>query len=170
MFESTVSWLTVPITLSRSFGKKITRRETPMSSSPRFSVYPTADGYVYVAGGNDKQWNALTLLPGFETLAQEGYRKNAGRIAGVKKLNQEISAITRKFVSAELISLFNQIGVPISEIHGIDQVVQDPRVARNLLRTKDPKTGLEITLAPPPHYRVPEIQRRAAFLAPLWGT
>ncbi len=151
MFESTVSWLTVPITLSRSFGKKITRRGNTHEFFAPVSVYPTADGYVYVAGGNDKQWNALTQLPGFESLAQEQYRKNAGRIAEVKKLNQEISAITRKFGSAELISLFNQIGVPISEIHSIDQVAQDPLVVKNLLKAKDPKTGLEITLAPPPN-------------------
>jgi len=84
MFESTVSWLTVPITLSRSFGKKITRRGNTHEFFAPVSVYPTADGYVYVAGGNDKQWNALTQLPGFEALAQEGYRKNAGRIAEVE--------------------------------------------------------------------------------------
>ena len=151
MFESTVSWLTVPITLSRSFGKKITRRGNTHEFFAPVSVYPTADGYVYVAGGNDKQWNALTQLPGFETLAQERYRKNAGRIAEVKNLNQEISAITRKFGSAELISLFNQIGVPISEIHSIDQVAEDPLVVKNLLKAKDPKSGLGITLAPPPN-------------------
>ena len=41
--------------------------------------------------------------------------------------------------------------MPISEIHGVDRVVQDPLVARNLLRSKDPKTGTELTLAPPPN-------------------
>ena len=50
-----------------------------------------------------------------------------------------------------MIDLFNKIGVPISEIHSIDQVAQDPLVVKNLLKAKDPKTGLEITLAPPPN-------------------
>ena len=45
MFESTVSWLTVPITLSRSFGKKITRRGNTHEFFAPVSVYPTADGY-----------------------------------------------------------------------------------------------------------------------------
>jgi formyl-CoA transferase len=151
MFESTVSWLTVPITLSRSFGKKITRRGNTHEFFAPVSIYPTADGYVYVAGGNDKQWNALTEVPGFESLAQEGYRKNAGRIAEVKKLNQEISAVTRRYQSSELIEIFNKIGVPISRIHSIDQVAQDPLVVKNLLKAKDPKSGLGITLAPPPN-------------------
>ena len=151
MFESTVSWLTVPITLSRSFGKKITRRGNTHEFFAPVSVYPTADGFVYVAGGNDKQWKALTQVPGFESLEREAYQKNAGRIAEVKKLNQEIAAVTRRYKSAELIEIFNKIGLPVSRIHSMDQVAEDPLVMKNLLRAKDPRSGLGITLAPPPH-------------------
>lgn len=151
MFESTVSWLTVPITLSRTFGKKITRRGNTHEFFSPVSVYPTVDGYVYVAGGNDKQWAALTQVPGFEALGREAYRKNAGRIADVKNLNREMAAATSKYPSAELIEIFNRIGVPISRIHDLDRVGQDPLVVRNLLQARDPKSGLTVTLAPPPH-------------------
>jgi crotonobetainyl-CoA:carnitine CoA-transferase CaiB-like acyl-CoA transferase len=151
MFESTVSWLTVPITLSRTFGKKITRRGNTHEFFSPVSVYPTVDGYVYVAGGNDKQWAALTQVPGFEALGREAYQKNAGRIADVKNLNREMAAATSKYPSAELIEIFNRIGVPISRIHDMDRVGQDPLVVKNLLQAKDPKSGLTVTLAPPPH-------------------
>jgi formyl-CoA transferase len=151
MFESTVSWLTVPITLSRTFGKKITRRGNTHEFFSPVSVYPTVDGYVYVAGGNDKQWAALTQVPGFEALGREAYQKNAGRIADVKNLNREMAAATSKYTSAELIEIFNRIGVPISRIHDMEGVGQDPLVVRNLLQAKDPKSGLTVTLAPPPH-------------------
>ena len=33
----------------------------------------------------------------------------------------------------------------------MDRVAQDPLVIKNLLKAKDPKSGLEITLAPPPN-------------------
>ncbi len=151
MFESTVSWLTVPITLSRTFGKKITRRGNTHEFFSPVSVYPTVDGYVYVAGGNDKQWAALTQVPGFEALGREAYQKNAGRIADVKNLNREMAAATSKYPSAELIEIFNRIGVPISRIHDLERVGQDPLVVKNLLEAKDPKSGLTVTLAPPPH-------------------
>jgi formyl-CoA transferase len=151
MFESTVSWLTVPITLNRTFGKKITRRGNTHEFFSPVSVYPTADGYVYVAGGNDKQWAALTQVPGFEALGREAYRKNAGRIADVKNLNREMAAATGNYTSAELIEIFNRIGVPISRIHDMDRVGQDPLVVKNLLTAQDPKSGLTVTLAPPPH-------------------
>jgi crotonobetainyl-CoA:carnitine CoA-transferase CaiB-like acyl-CoA transferase len=151
MFESTVSWLTVPITLSQSFGNKITRRGNTHEFFAPVSVFPTADGYVYIAVGNDKQWGTLTEVLEFNALAKEAYKKNAGRIADVKSLNQELTAIFRKFKTGEVISLFNKLGLPISEINSMDQVARDPLVAKNLLKTKDPKTGTELTLAPSPH-------------------
>ena len=151
MFESTVSWLTVPITLSQSFGNKITRRGNTHEFFAPVSVFPTADGYVYIAVGNDKQWGALTEVPEFNALAKETYKKNAGRIADVKNLNQGLTAIFRKFKTGEVISLFNKLGLPISEINSMDQVARDPLVAKNLLKAKDPKTGTELTLAPSPN-------------------
>ncbi len=151
MFESTVSWLTVPITLNQSFGKKITRRGNTHEFFAPVSVYPTADGYVYVAMGNDKQWATLTKVPEFQSLAKEAYQKNTGRITDVKYLNQELTGILRQFKTAAVIALFNKIGVPISEINTMERVAQDPLVIKNLLKARDPKTGLEITLAPPPH-------------------
>lgn len=151
MFESTVSWLTVPITLNQSFGKGITRRGNTHEFFAPVSVFPTADGYVYIAMGNDKQWGNLTQVPEFSSLAQEAYQKNAGRINDVKALNKELSRILSRFKTAEVITLFNTIGIPISEINSVDQVAKDPLVAKNLLKAKDSLSGLEITLAPPPN-------------------
>jgi len=151
MFESTVSWMTVPITLSQSFGKKITRRGNTHEFFAPVSVFPTSDGYVYIAVGNDKQWGTLTEVPEFNALAKETYKKNAGRIADVKNLNQELTAIFRKFKTLEVISLFNKLGLPISEINSLDRVAKDPLVVKNLLKATDPKTGTELTLAPAPN-------------------
>jgi formyl-CoA transferase len=35
-------------------------------------------------------------------------------------------------------------------VNTIEEVVGDPLVKPNLIRSKDPKTGVEITIAPPP--------------------
>ena len=69
----------------------------------------------------------------------------------MKNLNDEISRILKGFKTAAVISLFNKLGLPVSEINSLDRVAKDPLVVKNLLKAKDPKTGLEITLAPPPH-------------------
>ena len=88
MFESTTSWLTVPITMTCSFGKKISRRGNTHEFFAPVSVYPTSDGYVYIAVGNDKQFQAFSSLPEFSSLAADSYKKNAGRIADVDNMNK----------------------------------------------------------------------------------
>lgn len=150
MFESSVSWLTVPITISTTFGKKISRRGNTHEFFCPVSVYRTSNGFVYVAVGNDRQWKSMVSEPIFATLDKPQYEKNAGRIKDVENLNRAINEITANHTSEELIELFNRITVPISKIKSIPEVVQDPPVEKRLLYSKDPKTGVKLTLAPPP--------------------
>ena len=150
MFESTTSWLTVPITMTRTFGKKISRRGNTHEFFAPVSVYPTRDGYVYIAVGNDKQFTAFSSLPEFSSLAREDYKKNAGRIADVRNLNQAISEVAGTMTTDSLVEKMNQIGVAASKISTITEVMEDPLVLDKLLRAKDEKTGFELTLAPAP--------------------
>jgi formyl-CoA transferase len=150
MFESTVSWLTQAITHTVSFKKKVSRRGNTHEFFAPVSVYETKDGYVYIAVGNDKQWETITKIPGFESLYKKEYERNAGRIADVDNLNHAIKVITKKFPTGELIDIFNKATIAISKVNTMEDVVRDPLVQPNLIRSKDPKTGIEITLAPPP--------------------
>jgi crotonobetainyl-CoA:carnitine CoA-transferase CaiB-like acyl-CoA transferase len=151
MFESSVSWLTVPITLTDSFGKTITRRGNTHEFFCPVSVYQTRNGYVYLAVGNDRQWKTMVSQEMFQSLDKPEYEKNAGRIGDVTRLNAAINAITRNYTSEELIQLFTSITVPVSKIQTVAEVISDPLVARKLLHAQDPVTGTRITLAPPPN-------------------
>ena len=114
MFESAVSWLTVPITFTASFGQQITRRGNTHEFFCPVSVYPTSDGFVYLAVGNDRQWKSLISLEAFSSLDRPEYEKNAGRIADVQNLNRKISGITRGLTSEDLIALLKSITLPVS--------------------------------------------------------
>ena len=151
MFESTVSWLTVPIALSKSFGANISRRGNTHEFFSPVSVYKTLNGFVYLAVGNDRQWESMVGQDMFKSLAKEEYKKNNGRIADVINLNKAINDITEQHSSEKLIELFTSITVPISKIKTVNEVVEDPLVARRILSSKDPKTGTKLTLAPPPN-------------------
>ena len=151
MFESSVSWMTVPITLSKSFGANISRRGNTHEFFSPVSVYKTSNGFVYLAVGNDKQWNSMVSQDMFKSLAKEEYQNNKGRIEDVATLNKAINAITEQYTSEELIELFNSITVPISKIKNVNEVVEDPLVAKRILTSTDPKTGQKVTLAPPPN-------------------
>jgi crotonobetainyl-CoA:carnitine CoA-transferase CaiB-like acyl-CoA transferase len=150
MFMSTTSWLTVAITLTKSFGNKITRRGNTHEFFAPVSVYATKDSYVYIAVGNDRQWVSFTQLPGFEKLAKPEYEKNEGRIKDVTNLNLLINECSRTKTTNELIELCNKATIAISRVNTIEDVIEDPNVKDALLTAKDPITGTEIWMAPPP--------------------
>jgi formyl-CoA transferase len=165
MFESSVSWLTVPITYAASFGRTLSRRGNTHEFFCPVSVYPTRDGFVYMAVGNDRQWKSLVALDMFRSLDQPAYQKNSGRIADVGNLNRAISAITRRAGSEELMETLNAITVPASKIQTLGEVIADPLVGPRLLHATDPVTGRRITLAPAP-YTTPFLEasdRRLSF-------
>jgi len=150
MFMSTTSWLTVPITLTKSFGNKITRRGNTHEFFAPVSVYETKDGYVYIAVGNDRQFASMAQLPGFAKLAKPEYEKNKGRIKDVKNLNDIINECTRQKTTAEMIEMCNKATIAISKVNTIEEVIEDVYVKDALLSAKDPKTGTQIWMAPPP--------------------
>jgi len=150
MFQSSVSWLTVATSMTATFGQEVTRRGNTHQFFAPVSVYRTADGYVYMAMGNDRQWEDLVKIPGFENLAIKDYKKNAGRIADYQALNEKIEEVTRGKTTDEMLALFNQARIPASKVNTIPDVLREPLVSDKLLYTKDTKTGLKVTLAPPP--------------------
>ncbi|MBP8625401.1 MAG: CoA transferase [Syntrophorhabdales bacterium] len=150
MFQSTTSWLTVPITQTKSFNKKITRRGNTHEFFAPVSVYKTKDSYAYIAVGNDIQWERMLQIEGFASLAKPEYSRNEGRIRDVDNLNRAIEAITKNYTTDELIRVFTAATIPISRVNSIDEVLEDPYVKDEILSSTDEKTGLTIYLAPPP--------------------
>jgi crotonobetainyl-CoA:carnitine CoA-transferase CaiB-like acyl-CoA transferase len=150
MFESSVSWLTVPITISVLMNKKITRRGNTHEFFCPVSVYKTSNGFVYLALGNDRQWKSMVSQEIFRSLDRPGYEKNAGRIKDVENINKAINQITEKHTSEALIDLFHAITIPVSKIKTVPEVIADPLVQRRLLFSEDAKTKTRLTLAPPP--------------------
>ncbi len=150
MFESSCSWLTIPITFT-SLGRTITRRGNTHEFFAPLSVYQTSNGFIYLAVGSDRQWKAMVSQEIFKSLDKPEYETNEGRIGDVANLNREINEITRDHTAEELLGLFNAITVPVSKINTIPDVLMDPLVQRRLLSAEDPDTGTKITMPPPPH-------------------
>lgn len=150
MFQSLVSWEVNPVMLTKSFGAQITRRGNTHEFFAPVSVYETQDGYVYIAVGNDRQWQALTELSGFESLYSEERKTNAGRIADVVRLNQEINEITSTRSTEDLMGLLQSITVPVSTVNRIEDVIDDPLIKDKMTTAVDPRTGTKVYLPPTP--------------------
>jgi len=149
MFISTVSWLVNPVMLTKSFHEKITRRGNTHQFFAPVSVYPTSDGYVYIALGNDRQWDSFTNFPEFSHLKLPKYEKNAGRIADVEHLNQEITKVTKTITTDKIIRKFTEATIPISKVNTIEDVVEDPLIKDALITATDARSGLSVQLPPP---------------------
>ena len=165
MFESSVSWMTTAITLTTLQKEPITRTGNSHAFFCPVNVYKTKNGFVYVAIGNDRQWKSLVSLEMFEHLDKPEYDKNNGRKKDAKTINHAINGVTSKLTSEELIELFSPLTLPISKINTIPDVIADPLVQKRLLRAKDQKTGIEITLTVPPNMTpyLESVDRRLSF-------
>lgn len=150
MFQSAVSWMVSPVLLSYSFDLPIIRQGNTHPFFAPVSVFPTADGAIYLAIGNDRQWEAVTQLPGFSVLAKDKYKNNSGRISEYSQLNQMIAAITRENQSDALVADLNAVGVPVSKVNSLPDVWADPLIAGSMIKAVDPVSGKEIAVPPPP--------------------
>ena len=147
MFHSAVAWMVSPLMLT-ALGERITRRGNMHQFFAPVSVYPTRDGFAYIAVGNDRQWQALTGLAGFESLAEPDYQHNAGRIADVDRLNKRIADCTCRMSTGDLSAAMHQIGVPIAKVNTLSDVLAEPLLRELSVRARDVRTGTEVLLPP----------------------
>ena len=150
MFHSALAWMNTPVLLTASFHETISRRGNLHPFFAPVAVYPSADGHVSIAVGNDRQWEQLISLPGFESLAEDAFCRNAGRIAAVARLNDALADLTRQHPTAWLVERFQSAGIPISKVQRVEDVCRDPLVADHLVRSRDLRTGIEIRVPGPP--------------------
>ncbi len=104
-----------------------------------YQVFPTADGHVVIAVGNDAQFLRLCdvlVLP--ELAADRRYESNAGRVAARTELVASIAARTIRMTRAELLSALEKAGVPAGPIHDIAEVFADPHVVARAMRLDMP--------------------------------
>lgn len=149
MHRSALSWMVSPI-LHQALGEPVTRKGNSHQFFSPVGAYRTRDGWIYLAVGSDAQWAALVALPAFSGLGRPEHAANAGRIADVRRLDAALGAALGRVTSAEALAMLRDAGVAASRVNALADVVADPLVAGRLLRVKDPRTGFEVTLPPPP--------------------
>jgi len=147
MFRSAVTWMASPLLLT-ALGEPVTRRGNTHQFFAPVSVYPTRDGYLYIAVGNDRQWQALTTLPGFASLADESYQLNAGRIADVQRLNQRLAECTGTMATDALSAALKGIGVPVAKVNTLKDVLAEPLLKEFFAHSLDGPSGAEVILPP----------------------
>jgi len=117
-----------------------------------YQVYPSRDGYLIIAVGNDGQFARLCAVLGAPELADDtDYQKNEARVRNRDALNAKLSELTKEWGSEPLIAELLARGIPAGPINTIDQVFADPQVRHREIRRDIPGSGGEAvpTIASP---------------------
>jgi CoA:oxalate CoA-transferase len=94
-----------------------------------FEAFPTQDYYVIIAAGNDGLWHKLCRALEIEKYINDPrFISNAERVKHVDELYQILSKITVSRTTGQWVDLLQQFDIPVSAIHTIDKVANDPQV------------------------------------------
>jgi itaconate CoA-transferase len=102
------------------------------------NIYPTKDGYIYMAMGSNMQWQRLTAIARFASIAKEGRDTNAGRYDDRDAIYAEIEAATRQADIATIEAEFASAGIPNARINTVPQARDLPAIASKLTTTQLP--------------------------------
>ncbi|GCA50568.1 succinyl-CoA:(R)-benzylsuccinate CoA-transferase subunit BbsF [Sinorhizobium sp. KGO-5] len=114
-----------------------------------YQVFPTADGHLIVAVGNDRQFVKFCELLGRPDLASDArYHTNADRVQHRESLTPELAAETAKFERDTLLARLEAAGVPGGPINSVADVFADPQVVHRQMRVETPHTGATAGTSP----------------------
>jgi formyl-CoA transferase len=128
LFESALSWLGTHLPPTMSFGTEISRRGNTHQFFAPVCLYETTDGWVYIAIGNDRQWESLVGLRGYEHLDMAEYKTNSGRSADSDHIIQEIQKVVQGRTNKELVKEMRSAGIVAGRARTLREVSQDPMV------------------------------------------
>ncbi|AUT68251.1 MULTISPECIES: CaiB/BaiF CoA transferase family protein [Paraburkholderia] len=99
-----------------------------------YQDFPTADGHMIIAVGNDSQFTSLcTALGKPEWGKDERFASNPRRVKNRNELIAMICGITVSRATGDWIAAMEAAGVPCGPINNLDQVFEDPQVqSRNV--------------------------------------
>ena len=122
-----------------------------------YRVYPTGDGHLIIACGNDRQFVKLCAALGLgEAETDRRFATNPGRLAHREVLDAMIEAALATWTRAQVIAALEAAGVPCGPINTLPEVFADPQFAAR---------GLGVTLAREDGTAIPTVAYPARLAA-----
>jgi len=171
LVDSVVSAMENITMIYQSTGRLPQRIGNRYESTYPYDAFPTKDGDVIVAAGNNKLFGILCdVMEQPELKEDPRFLTVKDRVANHEVLREIVSAWTEQHTINEVDQLLNGAGCPASPVNTIDRMVVDPQIAgaRDMFPEIDqPGIGkLHITAMPQKLTRTKSCPRKAA---PLLG-
>ncbi|MEB1806700.1 MAG: CoA transferase [Bacillaceae bacterium] len=117
-----------------------------------YQSFPTLDGEMVVAVGNDGQFKKLCILLELETLLTDAkFKTNSKRLENREELVKILTKRMKTRTSNEWLLLLNESGIPAGPIQNMEQVFNDPQVReRNMIVEMEHPTAGNVHLVGSP--------------------
>ena len=103
-----------------------------------YDAFAAADGPVFIAVGNDRQFAALTEVLGVPELAEDPrFRTNPDRVRHQQDLREALQKPIASRPRTELTDLLTARGVPASPVHDVSEALTAPQVRHRGLVVED---------------------------------
>lgn len=129
MLEASLPWLTKQA--AKSFvGESPGRMGTKDPVLAPYQSYPTADGYLNVACGNQKLWEGFCTEIGREDLLDDPrFESNADRVEHMDELEVELSETLRERPTDEWVeTLAEESGLPVGPVYEVGEALESEQV------------------------------------------
>jgi crotonobetainyl-CoA:carnitine CoA-transferase CaiB-like acyl-CoA transferase len=170
MLGGQVALLTYHATSYFATGKVPTAQGNAHAIIVPYDTFPTGDGFVNIAVGNDRLWQKFCEAIGIpEVGANPDFATNADRNANKEAVYAAIEEALGRFTTAEVVERLDKAGVPCGPISNVEQVFDDPQTVHAGLKQSTPHSKLGEVAVPGYPYKFDGEPLPVRHGAPLLG-
>lgn len=128
LYETGLAWMTIPLAGYEATGEVRRPFGSGTAEIAPYQCFPTRDGWLMIAAGNDNLYRKLCGALGLEGLADDpDFATNKARVVNRERLIERISAATTAITSDDLGAKLDVAGVPNAPLLTVDQVARHPQ-------------------------------------------
>ncbi len=154
LFDVVAEWMGYPLNFTMGTGVEQEPAGVGSPAVAPYGAYPTSDGQTVVLGTtNDGEWQRLarTVLDRPDLADDPAFAGNADRVRERGRLDEVISAWTRRVTLKEAQDTLDVAGLGNARLNGVQDLLDHPHLAvRDRWREVKTPTGTVRALLPPP--------------------
>lgn len=129
LLQTAVMWLPSQLVGYLADGELPEKQGSGTKVIAPYQAFPTADGHLIIAAGNDNLWQRLcAAIERDELAADPRFVDNPSRVANRPALVEALSEALRTRSTAHWQQVLSAAGVPATPIRTVDEVVEDEQV------------------------------------------
>lgn len=130
LLEAGVAWMTVFVANYRATGVLPRKLGSAMSMTAPYELFASADGWVFIAAGNDRLFARVCKALELDALIHDPrFSTNPARVKNRPELRRAIEERTQQSSAQAIVERLRAVGAPCSVLNDVGQMLEEPQVA-----------------------------------------